>query len=129
MIFVVESDLILKCSFPRSFMIFRMSGGVQKILEMLIFQSDILLENMDFRYFYPTEIVFLLVRKYFAFTCFSMNIFVELDLILKRSFPGSFAIARVPGGDPKYSGNVKISLEKSDVFPKMWIFDMFRRPK
>ena len=45
----------------------------------------------------------------FVFKYFSMNIFVESDLILKRSFPGSFAIFWVSEGDPKHFGNVGFS--------------------
>ena len=49
-----------------------------------------------------------------------MKIFVESDLILKRSFPGSFTIFWVSEGNPKYFGNVdlyQIFQEKS-IFPK-----------
>ena len=35
-----------------------------------------------------------------------MKIFVESDLILKRSFPGSFAIFSFSEGDQNYFGNV-----------------------
>ena len=45
---------------------------------------------------------------------------MESDFILKRSFPGSFAIFWVSEGNPKYFGNVdlyQIFQEKS-IFPK-----------
>ena len=54
-----------------------------------------------------------------------MKIFVESGLILKRSFPGSFAIARVSGGDPKYPGNVDFVLKKSDILLKNMDFRYF----
>ena len=49
-----------------------------------------------------------------------MKIFVDSDLVLKRSFPGSFAIFWISEGDLKYFGNVEkyhIFQEKS-TFPK-----------
>ena len=54
-----------------------------------------------------------------------MKIFVESGLILKRSFPGSFVIARVSGGDPKYRGNVDFFLKKSDILLKNMDFRYF----
>ena len=45
-----------------------------------------------------------------------MILCVESDLILKRSFPGSFAVARVSGGDPTYPGNCDFFHQKSWKF-------------
>ena len=53
-----------------------------------------------------------------------MKIFVESDLILKRSFPGSFAIFSVSEGVPKYFGNVDFSWKiwYKSTFPKYFGF-------
>ena len=45
---------------------------------------------------------------------------MESDLILKRSFPGSFAIFWVSEGNPKYFGNVDLHyiFQEKSTFPK-----------